>query len=338
MSIFITGASGIVGGHLLLKILQENPTQEVRVLIRNEQSVHDVQKLFSNYVKDTETLIHNCRFMIGNLLDISSLEECIEPDAVVYHCAALVSFDSKKADEMFQVNVQGTANLVNICLEKKIQKLCYVSSVAALGFSVKGELITEEHYWENSNQVSSYSKSKYFAEMEVWRGIEEGLTAVIVNPSMIIGPGKWGDSSTSFFPTLNKGLAFYPTGGTGFVAVQDVVHAMITLMHSPIHSERFILAGENLSFQAFFSLVARALGKKTPTIEVTGWIGTFAWIIAGFMNFFKPNFIPITKESVQRTKIRNYYTHQKIKDAIPLEFTPIEQAVSTTAKFYISQL
>lgn len=330
MCTFITGASGIVGSHLLINLLQTN-TENIRVLIRNEKSINQIRTIFSYYTQNTDEWLNQLTFIQGDVLDRTSLYEGMNGAQYVYHCAALVSFDAKDKDQMFKTNIEGTKNVVDIAIKCRIEKLCYVSSIAAIGYSKTGGLISEKDEWEANEKASTYSVSKHLSELEVWKGIEQGLNAVMVNPSMIVGPGQWGNSSTTFFPMINRGMYFYPTGGTGFVDVRDVVDIMVLLMHSPIHSERFIVAAENMPFQHFFNLIADAFGKTKPMIKITPLIGKLSYWAASVLNIFLKNKLPITPESIERAGVTNYFDHAKVKKALNFSFRSVQEAVVHTA-------
>lgn len=337
MATFITGASGLVGSHLLLELLQSY-TSDLRILIRHIDSIKQIKKTVSHYIPDAEERLKTCTWILGDVLDEQSLRKGINGAQYIYHCAAIVSFDAKDKELMLNVNVQGTANIVKLALEYQIKKLCYVSSIATIGNSKHGELITEEYEWTPGDKVSSYSISKHEAEQEVWKGIKQGLKAVMVNPCMIVGPGNWGHSSTLFFPLINRGMLFYPTGGTSFVDVRDVVEIMLKLMHSSIQGERFIVASENLPFRTFFSWIADALGKRKPWIPITPIIGKISWMMAGVLNLILTKKLPITKESVDRGGVTNYFDNTKIKRALSYEFRSVKEAITHTAKCYRKEL
>ncbi len=335
-TVFITGASGLVGSHLLLKLLQKG--YFANVLIRNENSIQQIKDTWSNYVQDY-SLLDQCKFIKGDLFDIHALQEGMKDVVCVYHCAALVSFMRKDRDLMLKINIEGTAQVVNIALELNVPKLCYVSSTAAIGYTnINNGVIDEENIWERNAYTNYYSISKFYAELEVWRGIEEGLPAVIVNPGMIIGPGKWGQSSTSFFNNINRGMLFYPLGGTSFIDVHDVTEIMILLAESNVTSERYILVSEHLSFKDFFAKVALALGKKHPKYPLTDFIHNLLWFFVKIMNLFLKNKIPISRESIIRLKTNSYYSNQKINQTLPVEFTPIDVSIKNTAKFFLRSL
>ncbi len=334
--IFLTGTSGLVGSHTLFKLAQKY--SNIKVLVRNKQSISLVKKTFLYYHPSPENLLKNIQFVEGDILDMPFLLETLQGIHQVYHCAAWVSYKSSDRDKMMKINIEGTANMVNASLENGVKKFCHVSSIAALGNTEENRGINETDPWDKNYNPTNYSLSKYLSEMEVWRASEEGLKVIIVNPCIILGPGEWGRSSTTFFPMIDKGFKFYPTGGTSFVYVKDVADIMIQLMESPLQNERFIVASENLTFKSFFELMAKSLHKPAPHIKLTPFIGNIGWMVSAILNFFKDGLSPITRESVLRSRMENYYDNSKIKKALNYQFISIENSVQDTARIYISEM
>ena len=238
---------------------------------------------------------------------------------------------------MMKVNIEGTSNVVNASLEKGIKKLCHVSSVAAFGTSERGNIISETIKWKSSPHNSNYDISKYGAEREVWRGAEEGLPVVIVNPSIILGAGNWTQGSPQLFHTVYKGLRIYSTGAAGFVDVQDVARAMILLMESEIKNQRFILSAENHPYKFFLEKTADALGKSRPKIKVGKFLTSIGWRFDKLKSLFagKPHLI--TKEIARGACGKSFYSSEKIKQQLGFEFTPVEKTISEVAKIYLSE-
>ncbi|MDO9615746.1 MAG: NAD-dependent epimerase/dehydratase family protein, partial [Bacteroidota bacterium] len=187
--ILVTGGTGLVGAHLLYELT--NSGLRVKALRRQQSNTDWVKKIFSYYTDQVETLFSQIEWVEGDILDYFSLEEALKGITSIYHCAAIVSFHGDDNDMMLNNNVKGTGNLIDAAIHNGVSKFCHVSSIAALGKTQDGSQITEDTYWTPSKRKTGYSLSKFFSEMEVWRGIEEGLEAVIVNPSIIIGPGNW---------------------------------------------------------------------------------------------------------------------------------------------------
>lgn len=272
--ILVTGATGLVGSHLLVQLLQEN--EEVKALFRSEKQIEKVKNVFAFY--NQTALFDKIQWVKGDITDIPSLEIAFENITHVYHCAALISFDPSDEDELRKINIEGTANVVNCCIDFGIKKLCHVSSIAALGNPKEYETtITEETEWNPEELHSDYAITKYGAEMEVWRGHQEGLEVVIVNPGVIFGYGFPKKGSDVIIQSVKNGLSFYTKGNIGIVAVEDVTKCMIQLMKSSINGERYTLVGENISTKVLLDFIAEELKLKKPTIEASKWMTSLAW-------------------------------------------------------------
>jgi len=260
--IMVTGGTGFVGAHLLYHLTKEG--KRVKALKRPGSDVKWVKKIFSYYSKNPEEQFGLVEWVEGDILDNYSLTEAFDGVDQLYHTAAMVSFHASDREKVIKTNVEGTANVVNAALEKNIGKMCYVSTVGVLGRDDTKDLTDEDTQLKTSSGSSVYSKSKYEAEREVWRGIAEGLNAVIVNPSIIVGPGNWQAGSSQVFETMWKGLKFYTGGMNGFVDVNDLVKAMIILMEGDYSGERYIISAENVSYKQFFEWMARAMDLPAP--------------------------------------------------------------------------
>lgn len=263
--ILVSGATGLVGSHLLVELLKKNA--QVKAIYRSEKSKEKTRKVFAFH--NATHLLENILWQKADITDYYSLKDCFVDVTHVYHAAALVSFNEQRSEEMMEVNVTGTMNMVNLCLEFGIEKMCYVSSVAALGEYSNRKCADEAANWQFSKYTSSYTVSKFYGENEVWRGAAEGLNVVIVNPSTILGYGDWEESSLIIIQKVAKGLKFYPPGTNGFVGVNDVVKASMLLMESAIVNERYVISSENLSFQNLFQTIAKAFNQKAPSIKVS---------------------------------------------------------------------
>lgn len=330
--ILVTGGTGLVGSQLLLDLALKG--ENIRALRRENSSLAVVKKIFSSY----SILFEKIEWMVGDITDIFSLQEALKGIDEVYHCAAIVSFDPGDTQKMLDININGTANVVNICLENKIRKLCYVSSVAAINRISEEEIINENSHWKISDQNSNYSISKYGAEREVWRGIAEGLNAVIVNPTIILGPGNWQTGSAAMFNQVWKGLKFYTEGTSGFIDVKDVTRTMIYLMESDVASERFIVNAENLEFRKIFDWIAEGLGKPKPSIFINSFLRGIAWRIERIKKFVYKTTPLITKETALSAGKKITFSNEKIKKIINFEFISIEQSVKNTCKLFLEEV
>lgn len=334
--ILVTGGTGLVGSHLLYELTKNG--ESVRALIRNSKKIDLVKKIFSYYSDDSENLIQKIDWVEGDILDLYSLEQAFTDIKKVYHCAAIVSFDGKDKNQLINANVLGTENVVNLCLSNNIEKLCHVSSIASLGGSLNGEFIDENSKWASSKHHSAYSVSKYKSEMEVWRGIQEGLNAVIVNPSVILGPGFWNSGSGSLFTKAAKGMKYFTTGTTGFVDVRDVVDVMVRLIKSNISNERFILNAENMNYKDLFDKVAEAMHVNKPKREATKKLLKLAVFLDGVASILGIKKREITKEVIRASLSVSKYSNEKVKKAIGKTFLPIETSIREIAEIYKKEL
>jgi nucleoside-diphosphate-sugar epimerase len=327
--IVVTGGTGLVGSHLLFELASKG--NRIKALKRSASNTENVLRTFRYYSENAEELFALIDWVDGDILDLVSLEDAFEGASKVYHTAAFVSFVPSHRKKILNNNIQGTANVVNACLSKQVGKLCHVSSVAALGHAGDGLAADENIIWSPSKQRSYYSVSKFHSEMEVWRGIEEGLDAVIVNPSFILGPGNWDNGSTSLFKTIFKGLKFYPPGITGFVDVRDVAKAMVQLMDSDISGERFILNSEDWKFEKIFHHIANAFGKPIPKVEVKHWMASIAWRAEWLKCSITRKGPQITRETVASGFNKSGFSSEKIKQRLGFHFIPVAQSISDSA-------
>jgi dihydroflavonol-4-reductase len=325
--ILVTGGTGLLGSHLIHHLLQHGKT--VRILKRSDSSIGLLEK----YIKEYQ---HQIEWAIGDIMDVYSLLEAMEDVDTVYHCAAIVSFSKRDIDKMMRVNITGTANVVNAALNIGVKKLCHVSSIAAIGRSeISKGLINEDIQWKTSSENSNYAISKYGAEREVWRGIAEGLDAVIVNPSVIIGSGNWNTGSAKMFSTVWKGLKYYTEGVNGFVDVKDVAKVMVQLTESDIKNERFIVSSENYAFRDFFNVATDVLGKKRPSIKINPLLSEIVWRLEWVRNLFSGSKPLITKETARSANKKYYYNNEKLTTKLNFSFISIEQSIVDTAKVFL---
>ncbi len=331
--VLVTGGSGLVGSHILYELISEG--QAVRALRRSVQSTELVAHLFVYYNPDKGMdMFSRIEWVDGDVNDIISLREALGGVDHVYHCAAIVSFLPGDRQRMMKVNVEGTANLVNLCLQMGVKKLCHCSSVAAIGRPERGNQVNESLVWKTSATNSWYAISKYGAEREVWRGAEEGLNTVIVNPTVVIGPGDASRSSAQLYKSVQKGLLFYPRGVTGFVDVRDVASAMCLLMNGDICGERFILSGENLSYKKVFELLAHYAGVKPPRFHAGPILSEIAWRIEKLRKLFVGGKPLITKETARSGQSVRFFSNEKFTKATGFQFRSIAEAAENTAGFY----
>jgi len=258
--ILVTGGTGLVGSHLLAKLAIQG--ESIRAIHRKSSDLEKVKNVFSYYSSNSEDLFNSIDWVIGDVTDIPSLEPVFNDITQVYHCAALVSFRKKDEELMRKINIEGTANMVNLSLDNRIKKFCFVSSIATLDKKEGKGIIDESNEWNPENNNYDYAISKYGGEMEVWRGSQEGLNVVIVNPGVILGAGFWEHNTGRFFTNGYTSFKYYTTGQTGFVGVQDVVKVMLALMESELVNQNYILVSENATFQTVMNHIAGVLGTK----------------------------------------------------------------------------
>lgn len=329
--ILVTGSTGLVGSHLLLHLLENG--EQVRALFRNDKNIIKVEQLFRYYKK--ENLFSKIEWIQGDITNIPSLETAFRQIDYVYHCAAHISFDPKQEDLLRKTNIEGTANIVNLAIDYKIKKLCYVSSIAALGDLMDHELIiTEETEWLVDKPHSDYAITKHGAEMEVWRGQEEGLTVVIVNPGVIFGPGFWEQGSGEIFSQIAKGLRYYTKGSSGFVAVTDVVNIMFRLMKSEIKGERFTLISENIIFKDIATTIATALKVRAPFIYAKPWMTGIAWKTDWFLSKIFRRKRKFSKATSKSSHTKDYYSNEKVIITLQYSFKDIRSYINEIAKNY----
>src|SRR5690554_3655054 len=331
--VFVTGGTGLLGSHLLVKLTQQH--EKITAIYRNGSKLETVKKCFDYYLKEkSDEYFNKITWKACDVLDIPALKEVLKGHTIVYHCAAIVSFAKRDFNHMMDINRYGTANMVNLSLDFGIKKFCFVSSTAAVGKKdIPPEVEVDENgKWILTDETSGYSVTKYSAEKEVWRGMNEGLNAVIVNPSVIFGAGDWNESSMKIFKTVGKGLKFYSPGANAFVDARDVVNIMIELMNRNIFEDRFLCIGENARFKRLFDLIANNLNQKPPNKKVHPLLMGITWRLSVFwagITFSKPL---ITKSAANNAFSTTKYSNAKIKEAIAYEFYTLEETVENAVK------
>ncbi|SDS19440.1 NAD-dependent epimerase/dehydratase family protein [Gramella sp. MAR_2010_147] len=334
--ILVTGGTGLVGSHLLYALAAKN--EKLKATIRPSSDISQVRKIFGYYSEETEAnkLFDRIKWIKADINDIPSLNIAFKDVTEVYHCAALVSFDPSDEKRLRKVNIEGTANIVNLCIANKISRLCYVSSIAAVGSKHNNSKIDETSKWNPEENHNDYAISKYGAEIEVWRGTQEGIDTVIINPGVIIGPGFWNSGSGKIFSKIDKGLNYHFPKITGFVGVKDVVKSMIQLMESEVKNEQFIVVSENLSFEKVFKESARYMNKPEPSKQLKKWMIALGWIFqkTGSLLGAKRQ---LTRDSIHGLYEKSYFDNSKIKTEHRFKFTPMSHVLEETAKIYIKE-
>lgn len=330
--ILVTGGTGLLGSHLLLELTKAGKT--VRAIKRTSSNTTQVKKIFSYYTPSPDDLFSKIEWVEADLLDFNSMEEALSGITEIYHAGAIVSFYPKDHKKMLKVNIEGTANLVNQAIHSGVGKFCYVSSVASLGRAENNGLTDEETYWKPSRKNSVYAVSKYGAEREVWRGMEEGLNAVIINPSVILGPGFW-NANSGLFRLVYEGLNYYTMGVNGYVDVRDLARAAVLLMDRNIFGQRFICSSENISYRDLFGLMAKYLNKPAPRVNVPMFLTSLAWRVETVRSFLTGSKPEVTKEMAISTTQTYTYSHEKICKTLNFKFLTVEESIREICGFFL---
>jgi nucleoside-diphosphate-sugar epimerase len=313
--ILVTGATGFLGSELAKQLAEQG--NHIRCVRRPSAIPPAFLWVYSDMIQ----------WVVADIMDAFEMEDVLEGVTQVYHCAAWVSLRQKDKDPMIHTNVTSTAILVNLCLERNI-RLLHTSSVAAVGTALPGELTTENHHLEETAENDGYAISKLESEMEVWRGVSEGLSAVIVNPSLILGPSAGTKGTGMIFETVRKGLKYYTEGGGGFVDVGDVVNCMILLMNSGIEGERYIISAENRYYKDITTKIAEGFGLEPPATLARPWMMGLAWRWAALVGGLTGKAPSIDKTSAEAANKVIRFDNSKIKKAIGIEFRPIDETIA----------
>lgn len=340
LKVLVTGATGMLGSRLVSDLLIKGFS--VRALCRNSSRIEQFEKNVGFYADNARSYLSQIEWIEADVLDYHAVLSAVDGVDYVFHCAAMVSFDSSEFTLMQDINISGTANIVDACLEKGVKRIFHVSSIAALGASENGFAANEETYWIPDKKHSGYSFSKYYSEMEVWRGINEGLESVIVNPSVILGPGEWTTGSPSFFENIYKRLKFYTSGSTGFVDVRDVSAALIALSvdekWAKHKNKRFVLNSINLNYKDFFAMVANSVGKEPPKYFAPKLLLEIGWRAALMLSKISGSKVLISKETVRNSIQKKLFDGSKIIRAIGFSYRPIETTISEIGQMYLSDI
>ncbi|MEC7863453.1 MAG: NAD-dependent epimerase/dehydratase family protein [Bacteroidota bacterium] len=330
--IFVTGGTGLVGSHVLLKLAQQS--KGFKALKRVSSSLDVCKSIFTYY--NADDLFAKINWIDGDINDIPSLEEGMKDCDLLLHCAGLVSFSPFDIELLRKVNIEGTANVMNVALSSGIKKAGFVSSIAALGRNSTVEVVDEQCHFKITKLDSNYALSKYFSEQEVWRASGEGLDVVIVNPSVILGPGDWTKGSSKIFEKLYKGLKFYTSGSTGYVDVDDVAESVIQLLFSDVKNQRFIVNGANLKYRDCFDRIAVSFGKPKASIKVTPFLKEIAWRVEALKSLITGKMPLITKETANSAMTDSSYTTAKIEETLGFQFTDIDASIKKYTNWFIA--
>ncbi len=321
--VLVTGGTGFLGSYILRYLVREGYTNIIAIK-RPTSQLALVSDIFDQIT-----------WVDVDILDVVTLANVFIGIDEVYHASAVVTFDEKNVDQLMKVNINGTANIINAALTNNIKKMLYVSSVAAIGRSGKNELISEETPWQKSKYNSKYSISKFQAELEVYRGISEGLNVAIINPSIIVGAGYWNATSVQLFHQIGNGLKIYPVGSNGFVDVRDVARFAILLMEQNKFGEKYIVCGDNLLYKKFFEMVADGINKPKPTLKLSPILAKFAAYIEAFRTTLLGGTSLITIETARTASHHFNYDNSKSKNIANFEYTSLHQTIQETGRLYI---
>ncbi len=332
--IFVTGGTGLVGSHILLELSQKG--EQFKALKRDSSSLSICENIFKHY--NAEDLFEKINWVVGDVNDIPSLECGMQNCDMVLHAAAVVSFIPSDAELLKKVNIEGTANVMNVALTAGVKKVGFVSSIAALGRNSTEGIVDEECHFKATKLDSNYALSKYYAEQEVWRASQEGLNVVIINPSVILGPGDWNKGSSQIFQKIHSGLKFYTPGSTGYVDVVDVANSLVALLFSDVKNERFIVNGANLKYRDCFDRIAVAFNITKATIKVTPLLKEIAWRMESVRSYILGTKALLTRETANSAMTNSSFSTAKIKEVINFNFTDIDATIKKYADWFIKDL
>ncbi|MBN8782301.1 MAG: 3-beta hydroxysteroid dehydrogenase [Sphingobacteriales bacterium SCN 48-20] len=326
-TVLVTGGTGFLGAYIIDELVRQG--YAVRALRRNSSKL----PFFI-----PQTTWDNVEWVEGDILDVVSLQDALVDVDAVIHSAAVVSFAKEDRRQMYQVNVDGTANVMNMALEAGVKRVVHISSVAALGRTADGGMVDEDKKWEDTKINTHYAKSKYRGELEVWRAMGEGLPAVILNPSTILGYGDWHSSSSAIFRNMYNGFPWYSPGINGFVAVKDVARATVAMLQNDITESRFIVNGDNWPFKKLLETIADGFNRRRPHRQTTPLLAAIAWRMEKIKSFFSGHKPLLTKESARVAHSKTRFNNQKILNTLPgFQFTPLEQAIHGACEQYKAQ-
>ena len=312
--ILVTGANGLIGSFICKKLASSNI--RFRALVRSKSDLHllnDLNGVGELYESD--------------ILDLITLEEAFEGITKVIHCAAIISFIPRNKKKMYKVNIEGTKNIVDLSLKYNIQKFIYLSSVAAIGKNKIDKIVDENNTWPGTIAPTNYGKSKYLAELEVWRGNMEGLPVITVIPSVVLGPGNWKNGSTQLFRYVWEQNKFYKSGFLNYVDVRDLSECVIQLINSSLEGERFIVSAGMISYKEFFEKIARQMNRKPPSIRARPIHLYLALGIDKLLSLFPGKEQRLSRETISQSNNEITYSSLKIQKSISQSFTDIDDTI-----------
>lgn len=330
--ILVTGGTGIVGAHVLFELA--NSGLSVRALQRTTSDKKVVEDLFDFYSPNGKKLVESIEWFTGDILDVACLDDALKGCESVFHCAAMVSFNPADYNKLLESNEQGTANLVNACLSNEVSEFYYVSSVAAIGRNASTQTVDEETEWEPSKENSGYAVSKRNAEMEVWRAGEEGLKIAIVNPTIVLGPGRTSHSSGTLFKAVKNGQRYYTEGENGFIDARDVAFTLKRLYELKKFGERYVIVGENLSYRTVADTMAEYLEVSKPSIHAKPWLTSVVWRVLSITSKITRKNPVLTRESAKSSHRKTFYKNDKVRNELGVTFRTVEQSIKNASAFF----
>jgi len=316
--ILVTGGTGFLGGHVIDNLIDLGFT-----------NIHSISRALSVQPRK------NINYHICDILDIPELEEYVDQADYIIHTAGIISYQKKDYQKMFDVNEKGTENLLNLSLLSHVKKFIHISSTAAFGNSGKQEIIDEAYIWNNKNHFTQYGLSKHMAEMQVWRAQAEGLSTIILSPSLMLGAGDWKRGTASIFNTIYRGLDYYPAGINGMVDVKDVAQLACDMIGNGKSSNLYIINAENLSYQKLFEKIARAFNKNIPHKAITGWRKYLALIIDFWKSVSLNRERHLSLENLRNTELVKTYDNRKLLQDIHYEYRSISETVDDVVQKYL---
>lgn len=322
--ILVTGATGMVGGHLLWYLLQKY--DRVVAIRRSTSNLQYLKDIFSFYTNDARIFLDKIDWRTADILDLDSLMSATIDVDEIYHCAAVVSLGGNQQD-IIDINVEGTRNMVEVALRMHVKKFCFVSSIASCGSVDNGYSVNETTPMTNQLERSMYAQSKFLSEQVVVEALSRGLKAVIVNPGVILGYSGVSTGSSQLFYQVKKGLPFYTPGGTGYVDVQDVVKIMLMLMEKEIYGNRYILVAENNSNKEILEMMADGFNKRRPFIYINKQLLMIVGFVSEVFSKISGRKSLIDRGTAKSAAKRTLYDNSKICTTLNYKFKPVQQTI-----------
>lgn len=328
----VTGATGLLGSHLLMALLREG--YRVKAVYRSALKIEVVRTLFACGNSGSDSLFDRVEWVQSDLTRFESLPALCEGVDRLFHVAGMVSFLQGQREALFLHNAEVTSALATAAQQSGVRQFVYVSSVATID-APTGATTVESMRWDPSRSHSDYAESKHAAEEAVWKAAANGLKVLVVNPSVVLGPGFWDSGSGSFFPTVYKGLPAYPPGGTGVVDVRDVAEAMIALCRADCFGRRFILSGANVLYKELFHTIALSLGVSPPAFALRPWMANWGIAAANGYTWLTGRSLKISSDMIRSSFRISKYDGSAVTEAVSLRYTPLRDTLSHIAACYL---